>query len=369
VTRRLALSVGLALAIILSAIAVDTASAQQTTATVTRVIDGDTLEAQLADGRLLTVRLIGIDTPEVGECGFTHSAAALRELVEGRPVNLVGDPTQGATDQFGRSLFYVDRVSDGLDAGKEMLQLGLAEQLIEPRYERMLAYTDAATDAAHAYSGLYRRCDGDFHRNVAKQRRELRRTAVAFMRTYYRLVSDERFLRAWRMLHRRVRRQIGPFYRWKAGYRRSLGVSVRSARARLSRGGGFVRAVVNVSLRSRDRDACSGQVVRQYFRGHWLLSPRPYSWEAVRVRMRKTGGGTVRLSKSECPSRDGGGGGGGGGGSPDCQGYSPCLPPGPDVDCAGGSGNGPRYVRGPVSVRGSDPYDLDGNGDGVGCET
>lgn len=51
-------------------------------------------------------------------------------------------------------------------------------------------------------------------------------------------------------------------------------------------------------------------------------------------------------------------------------GYSPCIPPGPDVDCAGGSGNGPRYVQGPVNVDQShgDPYDLDRDGDGVGCE-
>jgi hypothetical protein len=49
-------------------------------------------------------------------------------------------------------------------------------------------------------------------------------------------------------------------------------------------------------------------------------------------------------------------------------GYRPCIPPGPDVDCAGGSGNGPRYVVGPVYVTGSDPYDLDRDGDGVGCE-
>ena len=51
-----------------------------------------------------------------------------------------------------------------------------------------------------------------------------------------------------------------------------------------------------------------------------------------------------------------------------CQGYDPCLEPGPDVDCAGGSGNGPRYV-GRVIVTGSDPYDLDRDGDGIGCES
>lgn len=49
-------------------------------------------------------------------------------------------------------------------------------------------------------------------------------------------------------------------------------------------------------------------------------------------------------------------------------GYSPCIPPGSDVDCAGGSGNGPRYVAGPVRVTGSDPYDLDADHDGFGCE-
>jgi hypothetical protein len=49
-------------------------------------------------------------------------------------------------------------------------------------------------------------------------------------------------------------------------------------------------------------------------------------------------------------------------------GYDPCIPPGPDVDCAGGSGNGPRYVEGPVRVTGNDPYGLDRDGDGIGCE-
>lgn len=45
-----------------------------------------------------------------------------------------------------------------------------------------------------------------------------------------------------------------------------------------------------------------------------------------------------------------------------------CVPIASDVDCAGGNGNGPAYVRGPVTVVGSDIYGLDRNGDGVGCE-
>lgn len=46
-----------------------------------------------------------------------------------------------------------------------------------------------------------------------------------------------------------------------------------------------------------------------------------------------------------------------------------CVPVASDVDCTGGSGNGPAYVQGPVTVVGDDIYGLDNNGDGVGCES
>jgi uncharacterized protein YabE (DUF348 family) len=48
--------------------------------------------------------------------------------------------------------------------------------------------------------------------------------------------------------------------------------------------------------------------------------------------------------------------------------YSGCVPISSDVDCLGGSGNGPAYVRGPVRVIGSDIYGLDSDNDGTGCE-
>ena len=55
-------------------------------------------------------------------------------------------------------------------------------------------------------------------------------------------------------------------------------------------------------------------------------------------------------------------------GSANCTpGYSPCLPPASDYDCEGGSGDGPKYT-GLVHVTGSDPYDLDRDGDGIGCD-
>lgn len=46
-----------------------------------------------------------------------------------------------------------------------------------------------------------------------------------------------------------------------------------------------------------------------------------------------------------------------------------CVPIASDVDCPGGSGNGPAYAPGVVRVVGSDIYDLDRDGDGFGCDS
>jgi hypothetical protein len=48
--------------------------------------------------------------------------------------------------------------------------------------------------------------------------------------------------------------------------------------------------------------------------------------------------------------------------------YGGCVPIASDVDCAGGSGDGPKYAAGPVKVLSSDVYDLDADGDGWGCD-
>jgi hypothetical protein len=48
--------------------------------------------------------------------------------------------------------------------------------------------------------------------------------------------------------------------------------------------------------------------------------------------------------------------------------YSGCVPIASDVDCGGGSGDGPAYLDGSVSVIGSDVYGLDSDSDGTACE-
>ena len=117
---------------------------QPRTYLVTRVVDGDTLE--LGSGE--TVRLVGIDTPEVGECGYDRATAALARLVSGKQVRLVRSDED--RDHYGRLLRYVDL--GGTDAGLRQIRNGLAIARYDsrdgygfhPREPRYIAADNAA---------------------------------------------------------------------------------------------------------------------------------------------------------------------------------------------------------------------------------
>jgi endonuclease YncB( thermonuclease family) len=94
-----------------------------TTYTVTHVVDGDTVNVKASTGAAYTIRLIGIDTPEVGRCGAAQATAAMNRMVAGKRVSLApGAKTD--KDHYGRLLRYVNVGS--LDAGRHQIELGLA---------------------------------------------------------------------------------------------------------------------------------------------------------------------------------------------------------------------------------------------------
>lgn len=95
-----------------------TPTPEDDTATVTRVVDGDTLVLWNGD----RVRLLGIDAPEQGECHADTATQWMTDLVEGSEVTLLRDGDD--TDQYGRLLRYVD--IDGTDAGLTLIEEGLA---------------------------------------------------------------------------------------------------------------------------------------------------------------------------------------------------------------------------------------------------
>jgi micrococcal nuclease len=144
-------------------------------ARVLRVIDGDTITVRLTDQRRVTVRLLGIDTPELStggspvECGAWDAKAGLERLLlsrqgGGRLVRLITDPTQDERDTYGRWLAYVERVADDLDAGRRLVRSGWSRAYIyDDDFERLPAYRAAEQAARDAFRGGWSLCAGDFH--------------------------------------------------------------------------------------------------------------------------------------------------------------------------------------------------------------
>jgi Excalibur calcium-binding domain/Staphylococcal nuclease homologue len=69
------------------------------------------------------VRLIGIDTPERGQCGYDESSALLAQLIEGQNITLVTG-ARDDIDKYGRLLRYVE--ANGVDLDLEMIESGRA---------------------------------------------------------------------------------------------------------------------------------------------------------------------------------------------------------------------------------------------------
>src|SRR5207248_8078288 len=65
--------------------------------TVTHVVDGDTVVVSTGQ----KVRIIGIDTPEAGQCGYEEAATALAALVDGHAVTVTPGARDDA-DKYGR---------------------------------------------------------------------------------------------------------------------------------------------------------------------------------------------------------------------------------------------------------------------------
>ena len=75
-------------------------------ATVGHVIDGDTVVVRLPSGEDETVRLIGVDAPEAGECYGDEARRALEILLPvGSPLFLSADVSD--RDRFDRLLRYL----------------------------------------------------------------------------------------------------------------------------------------------------------------------------------------------------------------------------------------------------------------------
>ena len=186
--------------------------------------------------------------------------------------------------------------------------------------------------------------------------------AKALVRRFYALLNTGRYESAWNLVPTSVRNEAGGFENWKAGYRTTVSSQPENVTVQ-SLGSDGNTIVLGLHLHAVDVDACSDRV-SQEFAGTWTLHAAGEQWNPTSIVFKKIAGGTPSLTASDCgPSSTT---------STTTQanctpGYSPCLPPASDYDCEGGSGDGPKHT-GEVQVTGSDPYELDDNNNGIGCE-
>jgi micrococcal nuclease len=131
--------------------------------TVVHIIDGDTLI--IRSGRQdVTIRLLGIDTPEVAhhgnadECGGPEAAERLEELLPpGTSVQMARD--NEARDAYGRLLAYVIRSGDGTVVNVQLAAEGHAEPMsIAPNRALADVIADASASARRAEIGIWSRC-------------------------------------------------------------------------------------------------------------------------------------------------------------------------------------------------------------------
>lgn len=128
---------------------------------VTRVIDGDTIEVTI-NGTVEKVRLIGIDTPEVVDprrpvqCFGIEASNHAKQILTGKQVMLVSDPTQSNRDKYGRLLRYVF-LPDGTNFNKMMIEQGYAFEYTyhSNPYMYQSEFQQAQRDARENNRGLW----------------------------------------------------------------------------------------------------------------------------------------------------------------------------------------------------------------------
>jgi micrococcal nuclease len=132
---------------------------------VVRVIDGDTIVVD-QNGTDLSVRLIGIDTPEVNspvtkaECFGSEASRASKQLFEGKMVYLETDPTQATFDAYDRLLAYAFLPATSTDrttsANEYLIREGFArEYTYRAAYRYQTQFTQAEREARREQKGLW----------------------------------------------------------------------------------------------------------------------------------------------------------------------------------------------------------------------
>lgn len=132
------------------------------------VVDGDTIKV-LISGKVETIRLIGIDTPETVDprkpvqCFGREASNKAKEILSNKTVYLESDPTQGERDKYQRLLRYAWFDTD-TNFNKLMISEGYAhEYTYAVPYKYQAEFKQAEKEAREGNKGLWspNTCSGD----------------------------------------------------------------------------------------------------------------------------------------------------------------------------------------------------------------
>ena len=119
---------------------------------VDHIVDGDTLWLRKGD-KTLKVRLLRVDTPELGEFGFDEAKAELqRQLGDESAIRLEFEEER--TDEHGRTLAYL--IIDGKNVNVEMVRSGWSpyfDRYGKGKYEAQ--FRDAQNNAKREQLGIW----------------------------------------------------------------------------------------------------------------------------------------------------------------------------------------------------------------------
>ena len=127
---------------------------------VVKVVDGDTLVIEI-DGKNVTLRLIGLDTPETVDprkpvqCFGKEASAKAKQILSGSSIRLETDPSQDTYDKYGRTLAFVF-LKDGTLFNKYMIAEGYGhEYTYNLPYKYQTEFKAAEKAAREGKKGLW----------------------------------------------------------------------------------------------------------------------------------------------------------------------------------------------------------------------
>jgi micrococcal nuclease len=127
---------------------------------VVKVVDGDTFTIRMS-GKNVTVRLIGLDTPEVVDprkpvqCFGREASEKAKQTLHGTLVRVETDSSQGELDKYGRTLAYIF-LADGSNFAELMIAEGYGhEYTYNIPYKYQKEFKEAERGAREEKKGLW----------------------------------------------------------------------------------------------------------------------------------------------------------------------------------------------------------------------